>query len=153
MSPPHAPPTMSKTPQTLQNMPLTLNSLFYMATIFDNSRWQPFLTSNMAADAPCHLNVNLKFSNFSEFSNVWPPSTLYVYCPLQVPKKWTKNPSINDTSGLWATNKISGSVKVTHRLLREGGIQSHHAWMSHHDWPKLSGVWFCCKSLCWLYEL
>ena len=67
------PTTMSKTPQALQNMPLTSNSLFSVTAIFDNSRWSPSMRSNMATKVPCHLNLNFKFSEFSEFSDVWPP--------------------------------------------------------------------------------
>ena len=47
-------------------MPLILNSLFYVATIFDVIQY-------MAITAPCHLNLNLKISEFSEFYHVQKP--------------------------------------------------------------------------------
>ena len=38
-----------------------------MAAIFDYSRWQPFMRSNIADNAPCHLYANLKISEFFKF--------------------------------------------------------------------------------------
>ena len=51
-----------------------------MAAIFDNSRWLPFMSFNMALITPRHLYVNLKFSKISEFSEVRLPVTLYRSC-------------------------------------------------------------------------
>ena len=50
-----------------------------MAAIFD-SRWLPFVRSNMADNAPCHLNVNFKFSElfgFPMFGSPKPPLLPY----------------------------------------------------------------------------
>ena len=49
------------------------NSLFQTAAIFDNSRWLPFMRSNILLLTPRHLYLNLKFS---EFSQVRRPATL-----------------------------------------------------------------------------
>ena len=59
-------------------MPLKSNFLFQAATIFDNSRWLPFMRFNTPLITPCHLYLNLKFSKFSEFSKVLLPGTLYM---------------------------------------------------------------------------
>ena len=64
-----SPPTMSKTPQ---NMPKTSTFLTLLAAIFDNAEWLPYKRSNMAANVPYHLYLNVKFSKLSEFFDVQP---------------------------------------------------------------------------------
>ena len=98
-----------------------------MAAIFDYSRWLPFMRSNMADNAPCHLYANLKISKISEFSNVHSrPPTLHInyrvwephvshtginvcaHCPLHFPKKVTEKPSVNHI-GSSTSHEISRS--------------------------------------------
>ena len=61
-------PAMNKTPQ---KMPKTSDFLFWLAAIFNISRWLPYRRSNMAANAPCHLYCNLKIFEISKFFDVW----------------------------------------------------------------------------------
>ena len=103
-----------------------------MAAIFNNSRWLPLMRSNMTANAPHHLYKNLKFSELSKFSDVRnsPPSphvnyrvrephvshtgiNVCAHCPLHLPKKVSKKPSVNHI-GSSTSHQKSSSAKITH---------------------------------------
>ena len=83
-----------------------------MAAIFNNSRWLPFMRSNIPANAPYYLQKILKFSKLFEFSyvrNAPPPpsctlitiyrSCMWLTCVHTVPSTFqkivAKKPSVN----------------------------------------------------------
>ena len=79
-----------------------------MAAIFDYWRWPPFMRSNMAENAPCHL-MQIFWVFWCSFLPPPPPPvctliTVYgshtginvcAHCPLHLPKKVTEKPSVN----------------------------------------------------------